>query len=290
VIQKGGIEGQGHGLPLHVEVEGEGDLDVVLIHGFGASRFTWRFWQPELRSRFRLHLIDLKGFGAAPKPNDDNYSPRDHSDLIVRYVQYANLKNYVLVGHSMGGGLALMTHMALEDSGGRLPIGLILVAAAAYPQKMPSLIGLARNPILGPALFASVPARLMIKMGLKAAYHPDRPPTSETIDGYVEGLSSPGAKEALRKTAINLVPPNLEAFTSRLPLIRTPTLLIWGKQDHVVPYWVGERLHRELENSELVSLDECGHVPPEEMAPESLEPVLRFLATQSEQLRATPSI
>lgn len=264
-------------LPLSVVVEGTGDLDLVMVHGFGGSRFTWRFWQPELRKRARLHLIDLKGFGAAPKPSDDAYTPRDLSGLLVRYVKEQGLQRWVMMGHSMGGGLTLMTHMALQDQGGSLPLGLVLVAAAAYPQKMPSLIGLARNPVLGPALFAAMPAKAMIRMGLKAAYHQDRTPDEATVEGYTAGLVTKGAKEALRKTAINLVPDDLDAFTRRIPDIATPALLIWGKQDQVVPFWVGERLNNELPNSELVAFDGCGHVPPEEMAEETLAPVLDFL-------------
>ncbi len=261
---------------LHVEVRGTGP-DVILLHGFGASRFTWRYWTDRLARRHRLHLVDLKGFGMAARPPDGRYSPADFAEEVFDYTKRAGLRRYVLMGHSMGGGVALLASLLARESGGAGPHALVLVAAAAYPQRLPKLIGLATHPLLGPIFFGLIPARTIAKAGLIQSYHPERRPPAEAIAGYAKGLARPGGKRSLRWTASQLVPANLDAITARYPSIDVPTLLLWGDSDRVVPPWVGRRLARELPNARLVSLEECGHVPPEELPEESLSVVEDFL-------------
>ena len=64
--------------------------------------------------------------------------------------------------------------------------------------------------------------------------------------------------------------------------IDTPALLLWGRHDHVVPLWVGERLSRELPRAELVVIERCGHIPPEERPEETLAH-LRSVLTRVER-------
>ena len=94
-------------LPLHVATAGQTPGAAVetflLIHGYGASGFTWRNWTPELARRGHVAVVDLKGFGAAPKPPDERYSPRDQADLVVRLIKERGYSNVTLVGHSLGG-------------------------------------------------------------------------------------------------------------------------------------------------------------------------------------------
>ena len=77
-------------LPLHVETLGPNpapDVDTVLmIHGYGASSFSWRYWAPRLAERAHVVLVDLKGSGAAPKPDDGRYRPEDQAELLHRLV------------------------------------------------------------------------------------------------------------------------------------------------------------------------------------------------------------
>src|SRR5262245_52471382 len=90
---------------LHYEIHGAGK-PVIFLHGFGASTYSWRHLIPSLKTHFKLIMIDLKGFGQSPKPNDNNYSAHDQANLICQFIIQEDLRNVTLVGHSYGGGVA----------------------------------------------------------------------------------------------------------------------------------------------------------------------------------------
>ena len=86
---------------------------LLLIHGFGASTYTWRHIAPELARTHRVIAVDLKGFGQSDKPFDSRYSVFDQAELLAELIEEKDLHNLTLVGHSFGGGIALM--LALEN-------------------------------------------------------------------------------------------------------------------------------------------------------------------------------
>ena len=85
-------------LPIYVERVGQGE-PLILLHGFGASRVTWRHWVPELAPRFAVYLVDLRGFGAAAKVDPPRYGPGDMADDVRRMILALDLRNVTLVGH-----------------------------------------------------------------------------------------------------------------------------------------------------------------------------------------------
>ena len=123
-------------LPLYVETAGMPagpDVDTfVLLHGYGASSFTWRYLAPELAKRGHVLLVDMKGFGEAPKPDDGQYGPQDLAELIHRLLVQRRLSRVTLVGHSLGGGVSLLTALRLLDEGEDRLHRMVLVSGAAY--------------------------------------------------------------------------------------------------------------------------------------------------------------
>lgn len=270
-------------LPLGVERTGKApgpDTDTfVLLHGFGASSFTWRLWKPELARRGHVVLVDLKGFGTAPHPDDGRYGPRDQAELVRRLVLELDLRRLTLVGHSLGGGVALLSSLLLLDDprgAGRLD-RLVLVAAAAYPQKLPPFVTLGRWPRISRLLFRGVGISNIVEWTLRAIVHDPDAVTAGQVAGYAGPLESPDARRALLAAAAQVVPPDLDAITPRYREIDVPTLLLWGRQDPVIPLWVAHRLRDELPRAELEILDACGHAPTEERPADSLARVTRFL-------------
>ncbi len=102
-------------IDLHVEVSGSGK-PVLLIHGFGNSVYVWRHLAPALAQQNRVIAIDLKGFGDSPKPADERYSVYEQARLIRDYVEDNDLKDVTIVGHSLGGGIALVASLYLQQS------------------------------------------------------------------------------------------------------------------------------------------------------------------------------
>lgn len=267
------------GLPLHVDALGRGP-PVVLLHGYGANSFSFRHWVPALARDHRVLAVDLKGFGAAPKPDDGRYSPVDLADLVVRLVRAMDLRETVLVGHSLGGGVSLLVALRLLDAGELARIrGLVSVAGIAYGQRLPPFARLARWPRLARAILTVVPADPLVRYVLRRVVHDPGVVDRPQVAAYAEPLRSDAAHRSFLAVARQIVPPELEALSGRYPEIDIPALLIWGRQDPVVPLEVGRRLHRALPRSRLRILEACGHLVPEERPRESLELVQAFLRT-----------
>ena len=262
-------------LPLHMERHGEGRSSIVLLHGYAGSSFSWRYWIPSLAARHEVWALDLKGHGSAPAPPDDDYSPHDHAELVYRFILQKDLRDLTLFGHSMGGGIALLVALRLLDQG-RLR-RLVLVASAAYPQRLPPFVKLARTGRWAQWLFALVPKRRLIGWVLRSIVYDPSNISGAQIEGYAEPLRSAPHRLALIKTAQAIVPPDLGEMTARYSEIDVPTLLLWGRHDGVVPLSVAHELAKTLPRATLEVLEECGHLPPEELPHASLEIVERFL-------------
>jgi pimeloyl-ACP methyl ester carboxylesterase len=251
----------------------------VLLHGFGASRFTYRKWADELAHTHDLHLVDLVGFGAAPAPAArSGYGPLEQAEAVVRYLRERDLRGVTLIGHSLGGGVALLVALRLHEFGEHDRLNAIVsVGGPAYPQAIPFYIGLARLPLLGRLLLALLPTDRLVRKVLRfIVYDPSRV-DDEQVEGYAGPLRTPRTRRAVLETARRIVPPNLAELAQRFGEISVPTLLLWGRHDHIIPLWVGQRLERDLPNARLVVLERCGHVPPEECAEESLGVLREFL-------------
>src|SRR3990170_6705993 len=82
---------------LYYSEEGKGP-PLLLIHGFGASTFTWRFVAPELAKSHRVIAVDLKGFGQSDKPFDERYSVFDQAELLAQLIVDKDLRDLTLVG------------------------------------------------------------------------------------------------------------------------------------------------------------------------------------------------
>ena len=268
-------------LPLHSEtlgLEPAPDVDTVLmIHGYGASAFSWRYWAPRLAERATVVLVDLKGSGAAPKPDDGRYRPEDQAELLHRLVLQRDLRRLTVVGHSLGGGIALLLALRLQDDEEARLARLVLVASAAYEQRLPPFIGLARYRWIGIALFRLLGARFVIRKVLRSIVYDAHAVARNQVEGYAAPLNDTEARRALIDSALNLVPERIDALNARFSDLVVPALILWGRHDRVVPLWVGERLLEALPNATLHVFEKCGHMPAEEIPEESFVRLATFL-------------
>jgi pimeloyl-ACP methyl ester carboxylesterase len=263
-------------LDLHYENHGQGN-PIIFLHGMGASLYTWRHLIEPLEPHYRLLLFDLKGFGKSPKPYDDKYSMFDQAELIYRFILKNDLSNLTLIGHSLGGGVAMMVALKLAKEAPARLSRLILIDSVAYPQKLPGVIRMLRTPVLGVLGLYLIPDRIKVHDLLKSIYFDDNKIAPEDVEAYAVPLSLPRAKYALRQTARQLIPDNMEEVLAMYPQIKVPTLIIWGREDKIIPLENGERLHQAIKNSQLIVIDDCGHDPHEERPGEVIEVIRNFL-------------
>ena len=263
---------------LYSESYGEGD-PILFLHGLGANGFSWKQLVPYLEKKHKLILLDLKGFGESPKPFDDKYSMRDHADCVLKFIKKNNLKNLIIAGNSFGGAIGLVVAQELQSKN-EIPKGLILIDSVAYRQELPWFVELMKIPLLG-LLSLGLPAGSFIRKCIGDCFYNQKKIPESTIKEVLKDFSHWRTRYALRQTAKGMPPVNLVEFENGIKDITIPTLIIWGKEDKIIPLILGKRLHKEIKKSEMVIFENCGHVPQEEMPKETAEAILQFLEKQS---------
>lgn len=262
---------------LHFESTGSGK-PILALHGYGASLYSWRHLPPAVPDR-RVIRVDLPGHGGSPAPADGRYGLADHAAKIIDFIAELKLEQFDLIGHSFGGGVALMIALEFMERRPGSVSSLTLLDSLALPQRLPGFLMLANVPWIGPELLAHLPARWMVGVVLRSVFHDRRRITEEAIDVYARNLATKERRRALLETARHIIPGNLPRLIARYHQLKQPTLLIWGKQDKIVRPSTAVTLNVFIEGSKLIMIDDCGHAPQEER-PEITMPAIRdFLAT-----------
>lgn len=251
---------------------------VLLLHGFGASSYTWRHVEPALAAAgHRVLTVDLKGFGLSDKPLDKAYSIFDQAALISAFIEQLNLKDLTVIGHSLGGGVTLV--LALEKD--RRKLGriskIVLIDSVAYAQNIPIAFNILRTPVLGTISSRLVPLDVQTRVALRLAYYDNSKFDSRDVNQYAEPLKAKGSRHAMIQTARQILPDNLPELSQRYKTIETPALIIWCSHDKVIKPIIGLRLHDDLVNSSFHVVRECGHLPQEEKPRETIALIQDFL-------------
>lgn len=259
------VDAPGHPpVDLYAEETGRG-APLVLLHGFGASGYTFRRIVPELARHYRVITLDLKGHGRSDKPFDRNYAPHDQAVLVYWFLRQRGLRRVTLAGHSFGGQVAL--HLALlirRYDPGRIR-RLVLMSAPVYPQPFTPAISLLRKPVLPYVALTLIPREVPIALALMTeSIGLEQVVTDQDIDIYAQPYADAGARHAIIQTARQIVPGNVEALIESYHEVGKPTLVIWCKGDSVVPVASGRRLAKTLPRARLALLEGCDHVPPEQ--------------------------
>lgn len=261
---------------LFYEEKGEGK-PVLLIHGFGASTYTWRHIAPALAETHRVIAVDLKGFGQSDKPFDERYSVFDQAELLKQLILDNDLRDLTLVGHSFGGGVALV--LMLDDDPrlkGRVS-KLVLLDTIAYPQDIPVFFRMLDMPFVSHLGVRMVPPAVQTRIALRIAYLDNSKIDDEEVEMYAAPLRTAAGKHAIIHSARQIMPEGLEQISEFYESIEAPTLIAWCDHDRIVPLDVGLKLRRTLPNAEFKIVDGCGHMPQEEQPEATLDLIQDFL-------------
>ena len=254
------------GLQVHYKIVGQDGQTIILLHGFAASVFSWRKVREPLSEVGTVIAFDRPAFGLTERPmpgewsGENPYSPEAQADLTVALMDRLGVEKAVLVGHSAGGTIALLT--ALRHPG-RVE-ALVLEDAAVYehggaPDWMRPLLRTPATGRLGPLLVRTI--TLWGETIIRTAWDDPDKITVELISGYKKPLQAENWDRALWEYVLASHPLGLE---ERLSEISVPTLVITGERDRFVPTQNSERLAAEVPNAQLVVIPDCGHVPHEE--------------------------
>lgn len=246
---------------------------IVFIHGYPASAYSWREVARQLSGSHHCICFDLMGFGHSDKPLHERYTIERQAELILGAAREMGLNRFVLAGHSMGGGVALSIMRKLGTVQDTVR-ALVLVNSVCYPQVLPWFMLALWVPMFPRLVMKLIPERWGFMLLRHAMYHRSRGMKPEAIEEYSARLQSKGAHAALMSTARHIVPRDIQGFVELYSSICVPTQLIWGKRDRVVGAKLGRKLAKDIPDSRLLEIDDCGHVPQEEY-PELVGPALR---------------
>jgi pimeloyl-ACP methyl ester carboxylesterase len=261
---------------LFYEEKGEGP-PVLLIHGFGASTYTWRHIAPELIRDHRVIAVDLKGFGQSDKPFDARYSVFDQAELLAQLIVERDLRDLTVIGHSFGGGVALVLALDQDERvKGRIS-KLVLLDSIAYPQDIPVFFRMLDMPLVSHLGVRMVPPAMQTRIALRIAYLDNSKIEDEEVEAYAAPLRTAAGKHAIIHSARQILPEGLEEIAARYGSIEVPTLILWCDHDRIVPLDVGIKLRRALPNAELKLVEGCGHMPHEEQPEATLSLIQGFL-------------
>lgn len=266
------------GMQVHLRDEGPRDdpQPIVLIHGTSASLHTWDGWAEALKTQRRVIRMDLPGFGLTGPAPDNDYRIERYADFIVALMDQLNIRQAVLAGNSLGGGIAWRTAVQHPERVSRL----VLVDAIGYPLQSTSVplgFRLAQIGWLKPVMSQLLPRR-MIEASVRNVYADPSKVTPELVDRYYELTLRAGNRDGLTRR-IQLR--ETDALSAGLvKTIRQPTLILWGAQDKLIPKPSGQRFHQDIAGSQYVVFEGLGHVPQEEDPQRSVAEVLKFLASK----------
>jgi pimeloyl-ACP methyl ester carboxylesterase len=249
---------------------------VLLLHGFGLSSYTWLKVAEALSKDHTVVIPDLKGFGLSDKPPDTRYSPLDQAEIFRRFILEQDLKGITVVGHSLGGAVALSTYDRLSEEKGRIK-SIVLIDTYFQNPVLSLRMKMGTSPLVIGLGLRFLPAGLCTYIIMRGSYFDGSKITEETLRTYAHCLGLPGARHALAETVRKLFHDEPVDILKIASEIDVPVLIIWGDRDPVFPLENGEFLAQKIRGSRLEVVAECGHVPQEEKPAEIIKLLTDFL-------------
>jgi pimeloyl-ACP methyl ester carboxylesterase len=252
------------GANLHYVDAGSGSV-VVLLHGLADDVGVWESVMPALAAKHRVIALDQIGFGRSDKPLL-GYRAGTFVDFLDGFLNELKIDRASLVGNSLGGWIAANFALAHPERIDRL----VLCDAAGYAAlgknmnaRTLSALRLARRDdirYLGPLTFHDKrfyeDVDLAFKQRVTAG---DGYTINQLLDSMIRGE---------------------DVLDGRLGAIHKPTLIVWGREDKVIPLNFAERFHKEITGSRLEVIDNCGHMPHVECADKFNRALLKFFGDE----------
>lgn len=266
-----------HGHRRAFTIAGDGP-PLLLLHGIGSNRFTWRPVLPALARRFTVVAPDLLGHGESAKPRAD-YSIGGFANGMRDLLGVLGMERATVVGHSFGGGVAMQfayqfpertERLVLISSGGLGSEVTAMLRAATLPGAETLVAGLSKIPApLTRQLLRALPA---------LTARPDADPLAVGL----RGLNGPRQRRAFVRTAHTVLDWRGQTVSAsrQLGLLRgMPVLIAWGAQDKTIPPRHHHAFADQVPHATTLEIPAAGHYPQETAAQQLAPALTEFLAT-----------
>jgi pimeloyl-ACP methyl ester carboxylesterase len=256
---------------IHIVSAGSGP-DLILLHGYVQSCWCWRHNITALAEHFTVHGVCALGFGWSEKPPEAGYRLADRADRTTRLMDVLQIETAHMCGNSLGGALALHLAATRPDR-----VGKVVLVNPASPGRYP-MAGLAT--LMRPQwrhAFSSLPGvGAGLWLGLQAAAYRGVNVDEAYMRNFLAPLADDGAIEAAL-TVARFYNRDLNALRRRLTEVRSPSLLVLGSHDLVMPPSVSGRIADLLTANEVSVFEQSAHCPHEEEPRRFNDEVATFL-------------
>lgn len=249
---------------------------VLLIHGLGQYVEHWASAISALAAHHQIYAVDLPGHGKTDKLPDISYMLDDLSQFVKDFMSALGIKKAHIVGHSLGGAISMrlvLRHRAAVDR-------LVLVDSGGFGREVSMMLRILSLPLLGemlrrPSLSGSA---ALLKM---LVYNPATM-TDDIIEHHYQMSAFPGAQQSIMKTLRTNVnfwgQIDNSADIHDIPSITNPVLVIWGRQDTLIPVAHAHIAANGFPNVRVQIIDNCGHFPMLEYPSEFNRLLVDFLS------------
>ena len=267
---------------------------VLLLHGFGASIGHWRHNLEVIGQHHTVYALDMLGFGASRKASA-NYKVDLWVDQVYEFWQTFIRQPVVLVGNSIGSLVCLAAaaaHPEMVKGIAMINLPDFSLREEALPRWLRPIVttveGLVASPVVLKSLFYVVRRPPIVRKWVGLAY---ATPTAVTAE-LVEILTGPAQDRGAAATFSAL----FKAMTSAefgprvktvLPTLNMPLLLMWGRQDRMIPPQLARQFVALNSNLELVEIDNAGHCPQDECPEQVNQVLLDWLAAKCTNTKDT---
>ncbi len=257
------------GAETYVVDAGDGPA-VVMLHGFADAADSWRRVVPRMLRDHRVVALDVPPFGRSSRPPSMNGTTLVdwYPDFVIELRDQLGLEDVTLVGHSLGGAIALGAALEHPEAIDRLgliaPAGLggnapwWWHAVAGRPVNWGALLKLP-NPVAGQAIKAGV------RNFLEGSLMYDKRGMEDVIDHFVALHGGRRQLEQLLAIGRSLIPGYDGTLIQRAGEIGCPVTVIWGREDRLAPVEHAEAFATVVPHADIQVLERCGHYPQIEL-------------------------
>ncbi|MEX6633147.1 alpha/beta fold hydrolase [Hyphococcus lacteus] len=257
------------GAKVRVREEGPVDAPVILlIHGFTHSLETWDGWAEALKPDFRVIRYDLLGHGLTGPDPQERYSPVERASFIGDVMDALKIDHAFIAGNSLG-GLAAWRFAATHSE--RLD-GLILISPGAYPFGEVGDEPAPIPPMMKAYLLTAPEAG--VRASAELIYADDSKITDERVKVMGDMIRFGENGSAMIKSLEEFTLPDPTADLSN---VRTPTLIMWGEGDILIPIAHGAMLKKVMPNATLLTYPGVGHAAQEESPEQTVADAAEFI-------------
>jgi pimeloyl-ACP methyl ester carboxylesterase len=261
--------------------------DVLLLHGLGATKASFFDTAAALSRHYRVHALDLPGFGSSCKPATAPYNAAYFADSVLGVMDALGIERGHLVGNSLGGRVAIEVGLRAPERVHGL--GLLCPAVAFLRRDYHPIVRLLR-PEFGilPHRFGrrTVTNQFLNLFADPSAIDPSM--ADIVVDEFQRIYGSPGARLAFLSAARNVYldkPFGRDGFYPRLAQLERPALFVWASHDRLIPASFARHVAEWLPAAEQIVIEACGHAPQVER-PEQINGLLRRFFARLDALEA----